>query len=95
MAEEQDAKKVLKKKVPTAQKRIITSKAAHARNRAFKAKVRTAINGFEKASSAGDATKELATVYSLMDQGVKKGVFKLNKASRVKSRLSNKSKAAK
>lgn len=94
MADEKK-EKVLKKKTPTAQKRIVTSKAKHARNRAFKASVRTAMNSFSDAAKSGDGVKELSEVYSLMDKGVKKGVFKLNKARRVKSRLSSKVKAAK
>ncbi len=94
MADEKK-QKVVKKKTPTAQKRIITSKAKHARNRAFKASVRTAMNSFSAAVQTGEGVKELSEVYSLMDKGVKKGVFKLNKACRVKSRLSSKIKTAK
>ena len=94
MADEKK-QKVLKKKTPTAQKRMGTSKVKHGRNRAFKASVRTAMNSFSAVAESGDSSKELALVYSLMDKGVKKGVFKLNKARRVKSRLSSKVKAAK
>jgi len=89
MAEE--GKEAKKKKHPTAQKRIIQSQKRRALNRSFKSSVRTAINAFEKALSDGEKEKmqsALNTVYSLMDKGVKKGVYKENKAARVKSHVS-------
>lgn len=84
-----DAKKekTLKKKTPTALKRDRQNEKKRAQNRAFKARVRTAINAFEKAAQSGDAAAELRTVYSLMDKGVKRGLYKLNRASRTKSRM--------
>ena len=85
-----DDKKEKKIKRPTAQKRMIQNEKARLRNKAFKSEVRTAIRSFETALTKKDATagKEcLAQVYSLMDQGVKKGQYKLNKASRTKSRM--------
>lgn len=87
MAKEGENKKI---KRPTALKRDIQSKKRRLRNKTFKSSVRTAIRKFESSLIQGDAasTKEaLNDVYSLMDKGVKKGVFKLNKASRTKSRL--------
>lgn len=85
------AEEAKKKKLPTAQKRILQNKKKHALNRSFKSKVRTAIRSFESALSSGEKEKmqaALNTVYSLMDKGVKKGVYKQNKAARVKSSLS-------
>lgn len=79
--------KTLKKKTPTALKRDRQNEKKRAKNRAFKARVRTAINAFEKAAKEGDAKSELSAVYSLMDKGVKRGLFKLNRASRTKSRM--------
>lgn len=87
MAKEGENKKV---KRPTALKRDIQSKKRRLNNKTFKSSVRTAIRKFEGALTQSDAgiTKEaLNDVYSLMDKGVKKGVFKINKASRTKSRL--------
>ena len=85
-------KEAKKKKVPTAQKRILQNTKRRALNRSFKSSVRTAINAFEKALSAGEKEKmqsALNTVYGLMDKGVKKGIYKQNKAARVKSHVSS------
>ena len=84
-------KEAKKKKCPTAQKRIKQNKKRHALNRSFKSKVRTTIRSFENALSAGEKEKMQSTlhaVYSLMDKGVKKGIYKENKAARVKSHIS-------
>ena len=85
-------KKATKQKRPTALKRDIQNEKKRMRNKMFRSRVHTAIRSFEKALSAGDATsvKEgLSSVYSLMDKGVKKGVYKANTASRVKARLTH------
>lgn len=90
MAEEgKDAPK--KKKVPTALKRMKQNAKENLRNRSFKSRVRTAIRAFETALSAKDKEKmqtALNSVYSLMDKGVKNGVYKKNKAARTKARMS-------
>lgn len=88
MAKETAPKKLVKR--PTAQKRALQSEKKRVQNRAFKSSVRTAIRGFETVLTGGDpsAIKEnLSLVYSMMDKGVKKGVFSVNKASRTKARL--------
>ena len=75
---------------PSALKRDLQSQKRNLKNRAFKAKVNTAVRSFHETVSQKDsaATKsKLNDVYSLMDKGVKKGIFKSNKANRVKSRL--------
>lgn len=85
------AEEAKKKKSPTAQKRIIQSKKRYALNSSFKSRVRTAIRTFESALTAGEKEtmqSALNTVYSLMDKGVKKGVYKQHKAARVKSHMS-------
>lgn len=84
-----DAKKekTLKKKTPTALKRDRQNDKKRAKNRAFKARVRTAINAFERATKEGDAASEFSALCSLIDKGVKRGLFKLNRASRTKSRM--------
>lgn len=90
MAEE---KKKTKPKRPTAEKRIIQSEARRMNNRMFKSRVRTAINSYESAISENDKEKaqsSLKKVYSLFDKGVKKNIYKKNKAARSKSRLSTK-----
>ncbi|MCP5503991.1 MAG: 30S ribosomal protein S20 [Chlamydiales bacterium] len=79
-----------KKKCPTALKRIKQSKTINQRNSSFKSRVRTAIRSFETALSAKDKDKmqtALKSVYSLMDKGVKQGIYKVNKAARTKSRM--------
>jgi len=88
MAEKKEAKK--KNKRPTAEKRMIQNVKGRDANRAFKSQVRTAVRRFKESLTQEDTAasrQRLDTVYSLVDKGVKKGVFKLNKASRIKSRL--------
>ena len=88
MAKETEKKK--KTKRPTAKKRDIQNEKRRFANKIFKSQVRTAIRKFEDTLAKGDevlTTESLNNVYALMDKGVKKGVFKINKASRTKSRL--------
>ncbi len=95
MAEEKKEKGKTKK--PTALKRDEQSIARNLRNRSFKSKVSTAVRSFEDVISKKDSSSikaKLDAVYSLMDKGVKKGIYKLNKANRVKSRLSARAKAS-
>ncbi|MBI5273811.1 MAG: 30S ribosomal protein S20 [Chlamydiales bacterium] len=94
MAKEEKDKKAVKEKAPTALKRQKQSEESRLRNRTFKAKVRTAIRSYE--TTLGEKNKEesvkaLNVLYSLFDKGVKKGIFKKNKANRSKSRLTVKS----
>lgn len=88
MAEEQK-----KKKRPTAEKRDLQNNKRKARNKTFKSSVHTAMRKFEKALSESDQ-EGLKTsqnlVYSLMDKGVKRGIFKPNKASRTKAKVAAK-----
>ena len=75
---------------PTALKRAEQSEKRNLRNNSFKSRVRTAMRHFQEASQAGDSaaiTARLSEVYSLMDKGVKKGIYKANKANRTKSRV--------
>lgn len=88
MADEKKEKVKVKK--PTALKRDEQSLKRNLNNRAFKSKVTSAMRYFEEALTKKDAVSiqsRLSDVYSLMDKGVKKGIFKTNKASRAKSRL--------
>lgn len=82
------AKDKKRTKRPTALKRDIQSRKKQLRNKMFKSQVRTAMRTLKEAQTGGKMTPEiLSSVYSLLDKGVKKGVFKINKASRLKSRI--------
>src|SRR5512147_3202578 len=79
-----------KERKPSALKRDAQSLKRNVRNRSFKAKVTTAVRSFQESVTQKDspaAKTKLNDIYSLMDKGVKKGIYKLNKANRVKSRL--------
>jgi small subunit ribosomal protein S20 len=83
----QEAKK---ERRPKAQKRDEQNEKRRLNNRMYKSRVRTAIRSFQDALSKKDENvikDQLNEVYSLLDKCVKKGVFKLNKVSRTKSRL--------
>ncbi|NGX58292.1 MAG: 30S ribosomal protein S20 [Chlamydiae bacterium] len=85
-----DKKETKKTKRPTAEKRMIQNEKARVRNKAFKSRIRTAIRKFEESVNTGDKAQieqSLSTVYSLIDKAVKLGIYKINKASRTKSRL--------
>jgi small subunit ribosomal protein S20 len=84
-----------KQKRPTALKRNIQNLKCKAQNRSFKARVATAIRSLKDASSKKETAavkKNLDEVFSLVDKGVKKGVYKQNKANRVKAQMSSLSK---
>lgn len=92
MAPADDKKKEVKVKRPSAQKRDLQNEKNRMRNRSYRANVQTAIRSFEQSvtqkETAESVKSKLDVVFSLMDKGVKKGVFKLRKAARTKSRLS-------
>lgn len=91
MAEQKDEAKK-KTKRPTALKRNMQAIERNKRNRSFKARVATSLRSFKEVLSKNDtATRQahLNEVYSLLDKGVKKGVFKLNKARRLKEQMAN------
>ncbi|MCC5831622.1 MAG: 30S ribosomal protein S20 [Chlamydiales bacterium] len=78
-----------KTKRPTAQKREIRNSKRRLINKVFKSQVRTAMRSFEEALKGNDKEKiqqSLNAVYSMMDKGVKRGIYKHNKAARVKAR---------
>jgi len=85
MAEQEKATK--KAKRPTALKRYLQSEKRRLRNKNFRSKVSTAVKSLEKAIQTAESSGKLAEVYSLADKGVKKGIFKPNKAARLKSRM--------
>jgi small subunit ribosomal protein S20 len=95
MAKDKQEKEVKKTRKPSALKRDEQSLKRNLRNRSFKSKVGTAVRAFEDTLSKKDpldAQTKLSAVCSLMDKGVKKGIYKMNKANRVKSRLDAKAK---
>ena len=88
MAEE---KKKIKR--PTPLKRDIQNEKRRLINKSFKSSVRTAIHEFDKALASKNkesVQKALDRVYSAMDKGTKRGIFKANKADRTKSRIAAK-----
>ncbi|MGV8040986.1 MAG: 30S ribosomal protein S20 [Thermoanaerobaculaceae bacterium] len=79
------------KRIKSGLKRRRQNEVRRLRNRAVRTRVRTAIKALRTAITAGDAAlvKELLPrTVSVIDGGVRKGVFHKNSASRFKSRLS-------
>ena len=81
MAEEKKAEK--KTRRPTPLKRELQNQRKRLANRSFRASVSTAVRSLKDAPSK----EKLDLIYSLVDKAVKRGIFKPNKASRLKSRL--------
>jgi len=82
-----------KTKRPTAQKRDIRNSKRREINKSFKSRVRTAMRTFEDALKAKDKDQiqqALNSVYSMMDKGVKRGIYKRNKAARIKANTNQK-----
>lgn len=87
MAEEKKAKQ----KRPTAQKRDIQHEKRRLANRSFKSRIKTAVRSFEKVATEKNEQEtkaQLNAVYSLLDKAVKMGIYKVNKAGRLKSKFS-------
>ena len=99
MAEEKAAAKKKDENVrqPSALKRDLQNEKRRLRNRSHRSSVLTAVRNLEASISKKDAPEvvkeKLSTVYTLMDKGVKNGVYKSNKAARTKSRLTAKARA--
>lgn len=94
MAEEKKAdakKKEAAKRKPSALKRDQQSEKRRLRNRSYRASVLTSIRSLESSINqkepAESIKSKLNLIYSLMDKGVKRGVYKAQKAARTKSRL--------
>ena len=79
------------KRKPSALKRDLQSEKRRLRNRSYRASVLTSVRAFETSlgqKEAPEAIKlKLNDLYSLMDKGVKRGVYTRQKAARTKSRL--------
>jgi small subunit ribosomal protein S20 len=94
MAEQKPAaekKKEGKQRQSSAKKRDLQGEKRRLRNRSYRAEVSTAIRGLEQGIAEKEAPEalklKLSSLFSLMDKGVKRGVYKVQKASRTKSRL--------
>lgn len=90
MAEE---KKNTKVRRPSALKRDMQSEKRRQKNKTYTSTVNSAIKSFQSSLEQKDADAlkvKLSQVCSLMDKGVKKGIYPKNKANRVKSNLSRK-----
>jgi small subunit ribosomal protein S20 len=82
-----------KLKRPTALKRDIRNEKHRIINKSFKSNARTTMRSFEEALKAQDKVRiqdALNTLYSVMDLGIKRGIYKPNKAARVKARATQK-----
>jgi len=89
----EDKAKAPKTKRPSAKKRNIQSEKNRLRNRSYRSSVLTAVRSFETSISQKESPENVKTklneIYSLMDRGVKKGIYKPNKAARTKARLTS------
>lgn len=87
----EDKKVEAKVKKPSALKRDLQNEKKRLRNRSYRASVLTSIRTLESSLTQKDAPEAVKTklnaIYSLMDKGVKSGIFKPNKAARTKARL--------
>ena len=86
MAEEEKKKK---KKRPTAEKRVIQDQKKQQQNRIFKTKIRTTLRSFNehlKEKNQDILTKDLNSIYAMVDKAVKRNIYQANKAKRIKSR---------
>ncbi|MCH9610998.1 MAG: hypothetical protein S4CHLAM81_03100 [Chlamydiales bacterium] len=78
-----------KTKRPTALKRDIRNEKRRMINKSFKSKVRTTLNNFDAALKSGEKEgieTNLSDLYSVVDKCVKRGIYKQNKADRMKQR---------
>ncbi len=86
----QESKKV---KRPTQQKRQIQNEKRRLINKGSRTRVKTAMKTYLESLRGQDTEKKqsaLSEFFSLVDKATKKGVFKQNKASRMKSRMASK-----
>ncbi len=94
MAKEKEVKKV---KRLTPQKRQDQSEKNREQNKAMRSRFRTSVKAFLESLKSGDKVQQMARfseVSSIVDKGVNKGIYKKNKASRVKARLTARLQAA-
>jgi small subunit ribosomal protein S20 len=94
---DQEKKEEAKKtKLPTAKKRELQNKKRRVANKAQRSRIRSEVRAFRSKTASTDspvAATDLDNLNSLLDKAAKKGLFKQNKASRLKSRLAAAAKA--
>lgn len=93
MGKEKEEESKVKQKRPTAIKRDIRNGKHRMINKSFKSNTRTTMRSFHEALESKDKERiqtELRNFYSAMDKGVKRGVYKPNKAARLKARATQK-----
>lgn len=73
--------------IKSAKKRMELSRAANARNRAKRSRLRTAIKRVRQASEAAEAETRLKEAVSLLDRAARTRLVHPNRAARLKSRL--------
>lgn len=80
-----------KTKQPSAKKRDLQSEKRRLQNRSYRSSVLTSIRSLESSLAQKEGAEvvksKLNSLYSMMDKGVKRGVFKPQKAARTKARL--------
>lgn len=87
-----EMEKNTKVKQSSAAKRNLQNKKRYLQNKMAMSRIRTELKKFQKMilSQEKEQLKEkLSTIYSLVDKGIKKNIITKNKASRIKSRLTN------
>lgn len=83
-------------KQPSAEKRVKTAQKRNLINQSFKSRAKTILKKFEttlKTENSNEISRSLCSVYSIVDKAAKRGIFKRNKAARIKSRAMCKIKA--
>ena len=87
----QEEKKSIKKKRPTALKRVLQDKKKKLANKAYLSKIKTAMKNYKETVTQQKEPESIKTAFnqacSLLDKGVKKGIYKKNTAARYKSKL--------
>jgi small subunit ribosomal protein S20 len=75
--------------IKSQKKRVKTNEISRLTNKSLKSEVRTAIKKAKIATANNEANKDELIVHavSLIDKSVTKGIFKINKAAREKSKL--------
>lgn len=87
-AQEKEASKKVKR--PSAKKRQLQNEKARVRNKASRSCIRSKMRDFRQEVDTLAQVKKAETfseICSLLDKAAKKGLFTLNKTSRLKSRL--------
>ena len=94
-----EEKKTGKTKRPSALKRALQNERRRLKNRSLDSTVHTTIRALKAAFSKNESKEQikakLQSAYSIVDKAVKRGLFKPQKAARMKSRLALRSTSAK